>query len=91
MSNRRKAGQVIYKVQNAGFLGQGGFGVTQEEDTDDMFPCVLSCGDEACVEWINVWMLPGDTREEAEQALKDERYIGAAYHVSECSMLDDKE
>lgn len=91
MSKRRQAGEIIYKDTGAGFIMKGSFGVIQEEDTEDLMPCVLDCGDKECDEWMNVWLLPGETREEAEQALQQERYRGAAYHVSECQMLDEKD
>ena len=91
MSKRREAGEIIYKLPYAGFVGQTAYGVIQEEDPDDHIPCMLSCGDAECVEWIDVWLLPGDSRAEAIEALKREEYLGAAYHVSECMMADDKD
>ena len=90
MSKRRTAGDIIYKQPFPGSRAQGAFGVVQPEDTDDQMPCMLDCGDTDCVEWINVWLFQGDTREDAEQAIEDDRYTGAAYHVSECRMADDK-
>ena len=53
-------------------------------------PCMIDCPDEDCREWTNVWTLPGDTRQEAIANLVARRFTGAAYHVSECEMLDDR-
>ena len=91
MSKRRNAGDIIYKLPWSGFVGQGNFGVIQEEDIDDHIPCMLDCGDAECVEWIDIFLLPGDSLVEAAEALEREEYLGAAYHVSECRMADDKE
>ncbi|MDE2688560.1 MAG: hypothetical protein OXI16_13835 [Chloroflexota bacterium] len=71
--------------------GQGAYGVIGEEDTADHMPCVLDCGDNECVEWINVFLLQGENLAEAAEALEREEYIGAAYHVSECRMADNKD
>ena len=90
MSNRRKAGDLIFKMPFAQSQAQGSYGILVEEDPDDMFPCSLDCGDEECVEWINVMILPGNTKEEAQIAAQNEHYIHAAYHVSECRLLDDR-
>ena len=51
-------------------------------------PCLLDCPDPLCREWATVWLLPGNTRPEAVAHLIARRYSGAAYHVSECEMLD---
>ena len=91
MSKRREAGDIIYKLPYAGFTGQQAYGVIQEEDPDDHIPCMLDCGDAECVEWIDIYLLPGDSLAEAAEALEREEYLGVAYHVSECQMADDKE
>ena len=90
MSKRRNAGDIIYKQPYAGFTGQQAYAVIQEEDPDDHIPCMLDCGDAECVEWINIFLLPGDSLADAAKALEREEYLGAAYHVSECQMADDK-
>lgn len=82
MSTRRQAGDVVY------YKDFSEYAVLMEEDTDDMFPCVLDCGDEECVEWINIMMLPGKTRAFAEVAAANENYKGAEFHVSECKFAD---
>ena len=89
MSKRRNPGDIIVKLPYAGFVGQTAYAVIQEEDTDDHIPCMLDCGDPECVEWIDVFLLPGDSMAEATEALKREEYLGSAYHVSECQMADD--
>ncbi len=88
MSKRRQAGDIIYKQPWAGFVGQGNLGVIQDENPDDHIPCMLGCGDENCVEWANVHLLPGNNLEEAKEALERKEFLGAAYHVSECQMAD---
>ena len=63
------------------------------------FPCVVHDGPEeereaqerTCREtWATVWGLEGDTLEEAKQALAECRFRGAAYHLSDCQLLDDR-
>ena len=55
----------------------------------DQVPCMLDCGDDDCLEWTDVWLLPGATRAEAIANLIARCYSAAAYHVSECEMLDE--
>jgi len=64
--------------------------VATMEVTDPM-PCMLDCDDPGCMEWNDVWLIPGDTRAEAITNLIARRYQGAAYHVSECQMANDQE
>ena len=59
-------------------------------EVEDWTPCMLDCHDPHCREWTNVWLLPGQTRAEAMANLVSRCYSGAAYHVSECEMLDDR-
>ena len=40
--------------------------------------------------WATVWGLEGDTLEEARQALAESRFRGAAYHLSDCELLEDR-
>ena len=47
--------------------------------------------EETCREtWATVWGLEGDTLEEARQALAESRFQGAAHHLSDCELLDDR-
>ena len=47
--------------------------------------------EETCREtWATVWGLEGDTLEEARQALAESRFRGAAYHLSDCQLLEDR-
>ena len=91
MSVRRKAGDVVFKPGFVGFIREGAYALICEEDEDWQMCCVLSCGDDDCMEWMDVWMLPGNTVEEANEARRNENYIGLACHVSECEMYDSKE
>ena len=62
-------------------------------------PCAVFDGPQAdreahertCREtWATAWALEGDTLEEAKQALAERRFLGAAYHLSDCELLDDR-
>ena len=89
---------IKWKVPGAGFVGEGGFVALIDRDPDP-FPCVVHDGTEeereaherTCREtWATVWGLEGDTLEEAKQALAECRFRGAAYHLSDCQLLDDR-
>ena len=89
---------IRWKVPGAGFVGAGGFVALVDRDPDP-FPCVVYDGTEeereaherTCREtWATAWALEGDTLEEARQALAERRFIGAAYHLSDCQLLDDR-
>ena len=89
---------IRWKVPWAGFLGAGGFVVLVDRDPDP-FPCVACDGTEeerkihekTCREtWATVWVLEGDTLEEARLALAERRFLGAAYHLSDCQLLEDR-
>ena len=60
----------------------------------DPFPCPLArrhSEEGTCWEtWVTAWMLEGETLEEARQALAESRFIGTAYHLSDCELLDDR-
>ena len=82
MSKRRKIGDVVYVRAGAGFGAhdasiQWAVADTPENTDDDLFPCVLDCGDDVCVEWPTLWQA---------------RPIGRAvkFHVSECEMFDSQ-
>ena len=89
---------IRWKVPGAGFIGVGGFVVLVDRDPDS-FPCVVFDGKEeereahesTCREtWATAWGLEGDTLEEAKQALAERRFLGAAYHLSDCELLEDR-
>ena len=93
MSSRRSVGDVVWKAQGAGFVGQCGWVVIVDsgEIAGDEEPCEL-CDDDECIVWATVWPLRGNTKEEAQAALVREDYLdGMACHVSECQMLDQME
>lgn len=77
MSERRKAGDIVRKAPNAGFLGETG-GLWQIQPEDDPWSCVLECGDPECSEWATLW--------EVDAAGKPTGKV--ACHVSECEMLN---
>ena len=72
---------IRWKVPGAGFVGAGGFVALVDRDPDP-FPCVVFDGPEDERE--------GDTLEEARQALAERRFLGAAYHLSDCQLLEDR-
>jgi hypothetical protein len=80
VSTRRKAGDVVYKIENAGFSGQPGLGMIRPDSEPD--PCMLypgsNCDDPDCQEWPDVWALGEDGKPTGENWC----------HVSECEMLD---
>ena len=76
MSTRRKAGDVVWKLENAGFSGRAGLGVIPEGTESD--ECMLGCGDPDCQEWPDLWP--------CDEAGKPTG--GNWCHVSECEMLD---
>ena len=89
---------VRWKVPGAGFIVAGGFVVLVDRDPDP-FPCVVYDGSEelrqaherTCREtWATAWALEGDTLEEAKQALAERRFLGTAYHLSDCELQDDR-
>ena len=89
MSRRRAIGDVVYKSQNAGFIGQPGWAYIPPR-SDNGIPCLglNGCVDPDCAEWTDLWGLPGNTRDEALAALKAGTFLGNACHVSECEMGD---
>ena len=89
---------IRWKIQGAGFVMKGGFGVLVDQDPDP-FACTSYNGpeeereahEETCREtWATVWGLEGDTLEEAKQALAESRFLGTAYHLSDCQLLDGR-
>ena len=89
---------IRWKVPGAGFVGAGGYVALIDRDPDP-FPCTVYDGTEeereaherTCREtWATVWALEGDTLEEARKSLAERRFLGAAYHLSDCELLDDR-
>ena len=89
---------IRWKIQGAGLVMKGGFVVLVDQDPDP-FPCTVYNGpeegrdahEETCREtWATVWGLEGDTLEEARQALAESRFLGTAYHLSDCQLLDGR-
>ena len=89
---------IKWKIQAAGFVMKGEFVVLVDRDPYP-FPCTAYNGpeeereahEETCREtWATVWGLEGDTLEEARQALAESRFRGAAYHLSDCQLLEDR-
>ena len=82
VSTRRKAGELVWKIANAGFVGQPGrirLCAPRPGDFDPTPPCLglHGCVDPRCVEWADCEAL-GD----------DGSVIGMCCHVSECEMED---
>ncbi len=88
---------IRWKVPGAGYMGAGGF-VALIDKEEDPPSCPLDGpeGDwdvhsRTCREtWVTAWVLEGDTLEEAKQALAERRFLGAAYHLSDCELLEDR-
>ncbi len=78
---------IKWKVPGAGFVGEGGFVALIDRDPEEE----REAHERTCREtWATVWGLEGDTLEEAKQALAESRFRGAAYHLSDCQLLDDR-
>ena len=89
---------IRWKAPGAGFIGAGAFVALVDRDPYP-FPCVVFGGPEeereaherTCREtWATARALEGDTLEEARQALAERRFLGAAYHLSDCELLEDR-
>ena len=89
---------IRWKVPGAGFIGAGGF-VALVDRNPDPYACTGYGGPPEDMEthlrtcretWATVWALEGDTPEEARQALAERRFLGAAYHLSDCELLEDR-
>lgn len=80
MSKRRTAGDIVWKKENAGFVGESSLvQIRPEKETKyGVAYCMLECGDEDCREWHECW-----------ECDKDGKHLGGvACHVSECQMED---
>ena len=90
MTKRRKPGDIVWKRENAGFVGQPAYiRIEPEMEGEDAPPCMI-CDDYDCSEWSNCTALPGETLEEARISSGQGERLGVACHVSECEMLDDR-
>ena len=86
MSQRRKAGDIVTKRANAGFVRPPGWrwqihGEPGDEATDSvngMSWCPLACGDPECFEWSDLWEIDADGKPTGR----------VACHVCECEMGD---
>lgn len=76
MSTRRKAGDIVWKRENAGFSGRAGLGVIPEGSEPD--ECMLGCGDPDCREWPDLWPCDEAGKPTGENWC----------HVSECEMIE---
>lgn len=100
MSKRRQQSELVWIPAQAGYgsgdcyaviMPEHGFLLRRNDPSDtreivDQIPCLLECDDPACMEWSDLFALPGSTRQEAIANLIARRYTGACYHVSECQM-----
>lgn len=78
MSKRREAGDIVWKTENAGFVGEASYIKIMPEDDEYASYCMMDCGDLDCREWSNL-----------QHCDKDGNPLGGyAYHVSECQMMD---
>ena len=77
MSKRRKIGDRVWVVPGAAFnASRGQWAVIVDWPSniaDELFPCILNCEDDDCMEWNDL--------------VTDGGY--PLYHVSECEMLDE--
>lgn len=82
----------MWKRAGAGFVGQAGWVALVQADEDPM-PCFRthdSDHPQDCVErWATVFGLPGETREQAVEALGRSEYLGAAHHLSDCDLSEE--
>lgn len=78
MSTRRKPGDIVRKTADSGFVGDAG-GLWRIE-AQGAEPCLgfNGCEDVECQEWATLWEIGPD-------GLPTGR---AAFHVSECEMVD---
>lgn len=86
MSDKRKPGDLVWKIPLAGFVGEPGWGIVRGPREDYCF----SCDDENCGEWHEVVIL-GRTKADAEKRYQESQLedpIGVCCHVGECEMLD---
>ena len=94
MSKARSVGEVVYKRAASGFIIEGAWAYIPEHNAprDEQDWCVFeACRGSDCVEWVDLWLLPGVTRQEAEAALARREFDGMACHVPECELLDEPE
>jgi hypothetical protein len=80
MSKRRKAKEIVWKKENAGFVGRACLVqiIPEDEEKYGVSYCMLDCGDPECREWATCWACDKDGNPTG----------GMACHVSECQMED---
>ena len=104
MTDRRTDGDVQsapikWKVVGAGMVWEGAF-VALVDKNPHPFACTAYGGPgegmeahlSACHEtWATVWALEGDTLRGGQTGpWLESRFRGAAYHVNDCELLDDR-
>ena len=98
MSKRRHDSEVVALGKWAGFgpantyaviLPEAYWNLSEQKAIIDQVPCMLDCDDKDCMEWSDVFWLPGNTRKEAIANLIQGNWSGVSYHVSECEMHDE--
>lgn len=79
MSKRRKAGDIVKRTNNSGFLIGDSPSLIKLLPEDERYIdyCILDCGDVDCREWANCEIVE-------EGPMKGEHL----YHISECQMRD---
>ncbi len=89
---------IRWKVPGAGFVGAGGF-VALIDGTRTRSPAPSTTvrrrtgrptRERATRPGRRCGALEGDILEEARKSLAESRFLGAAYHLSDCQLLDDR-
>jgi hypothetical protein len=66
MSKRRKPNEIVRRTPGSCFLGAAEPAIVRLSGPEDgelhdcNHPCMLGCGDNACVEWANVQVVGGE-------------------------------
>jgi len=77
VSKRRRIGDQIIKVANAGFVGEPLVCTIPDLPENHEFePCLMSCGDPECKERVTLYVIEAPNQ------------FAPVYHVSECQMVD---
>lgn len=78
MSKRRRPGDIVSKIPNAGFSQRSGLCLIPPNSKP--IPCFL-CNDENCQEWPDLWELDENLKPTGKNWC----------HVSECEMVDKED
>ena len=81
---------VVWKVAGSGSIGTGSYAMIADDGQGDPTPCELDCGNESCIEWSALWLVDGETIEQAHSYAEGGQFTGAAYRVNECQLLPDR-